>query len=255
MLLAIDIGNTNTVLGVFEGERLIKDWRIVTSSVRTADEYVITLNQLFALGGLDIAGVSSAIVSSVVPAATKPLCDSVIKHLGVKALVVGPGLKSGMPILLENPKEVGADRVVNAVAAYEKHQGGLVVVDFGTATTFDVISEKGEYLGGAICPGINISADALYRHAAKLPRVDVSRPASVVGKNTVSSMQSGLYFGYVGLVDGLVARMIDELDFPVKVVATGGLAPLIAGSSSTIEEVDELLTLTGLRLIHKRNRP
>jgi type III pantothenate kinase len=254
MLLAVDVGNTNTVLGVYDGARLAAHWRMETREARTADEYAALLHGFFALAGLGWGGVDAAILATVVPTvrfAVEGMCRS---HLGVTPLVVGPGLKSGMPILYENPREVGADRIVNAVAAYERWRQGLIVVDFGTATTFDAVTPRGEYLGGAIAPGLVISADALYEHAAKLPRVEIARPKLVVGKNTVASMQSGLVFGYVGLVDGIVERMQRELDFPAKVVATGGLAPLIAAESRTIEASDELLTLEGLRLLYERNR-
>lgn len=254
MLLAVDVGNTNTVLGTFAGERLLDHWRIATDESRTADEYSITLRSLFGMSGLETAEIDAAIISSVVPATVHPLGRALRDRFGVTPLVVGPGVKTGMPILYENPKEVGADRIVNAVAAYAKYGGGTIVVDFGTATTFDCISPRGEYLGGVIAPGITISADALYHHAAKLPRVEISRPTQVLGRNTVASIQSGLFYGYVGLVDGIVRRMITEVDFPVRVVATGGLARLIAKGSSTIEEADDLLTLSGLKLIDDLNR-
>jgi type III pantothenate kinase len=254
MLLAVDVGNTNTVVGTFDGDDLLDHWRIATSEARTADEYSITLHSLFALGGLDPARVDAAIISSVVPAAMHPLRQGLRQRFGVVPLLVGPGIKTGMPILYENPKEVGADRIVNAVAAYTKFRSGTIVVDFGTATTFDCISPRGEYLGGVIAPGITISADALYHHAAKLPRVEISRPPEVVGRNTVASIQSGLYYGYVALVDGIVTRMVNEVSFKVRVVATGGLARLIAKGSATIEEADDLLTLNGLKLINDLNR-
>jgi len=254
MLLAIDVGNTNTVLGAYaEGGALLDNWRIATSEVRTSDEYSVTLRELFALSGLDPAGVSAAIISSVVPATVHPLRRALRQRLGVTPLLVGPGIKTGMPILYENPKEVGADRIVNSVAAYHKYSSGVIVVDFGTATTFDCVSPRGEYLGGVIAPGVMISADALYHHAAKLPRVEIARPAEVIGRNTVASIQAGLFYGYVGLVDGIAQRMMAEAGFSVRVVATGGLAPLIAKASATIEEADELLTLTGLRLIYELN--
>ena len=254
MLLAIDVGNTNTVLGVFEGVTLRHHWRIETSHSRTGDEYGILVRQLFATVGLDHAAVRAVAVSSVVPPLAFTLQQMCARYFGLQPLFVGPGVKTGMPILYENPREVGADRVVNAVAAYEKWKAGLIVVDFGTATTFDAVSPRGEYLGGAIAPGVSISMEALFRNASKLPRVEFARPPHVVGKNTVASMQSGLVYGYVGLVDGICERMQAELGFPALVVATGGLAPLVAGLSRAIAEVDEHLTLDGLRLIHEMNR-
>jgi type III pantothenate kinase len=254
VLLAIDVGNTNTVLGAFDGATLRHQWRVETSQSRTYDEWGILARQLFGSAGLDPARVEAVVVSSVVPPLAFSLEQMALRYFGHRPLFVGPGVKTGMPILYDNPREVGADRVVNAVAAYHRWRQGLVVVDFGTATTFDAVSPRGEYLGGAIAPGISISMEALFRHASKLPRVEFARPPSVVGKNTVASMQSGLVFGYVGLVDGICGRMEAELGFPAKVVATGGLAPLIAGVSRAITEVDEHLTLDGLRLIHELNR-
>ncbi|MSP59390.1 MAG: type III pantothenate kinase [Myxococcales bacterium] len=254
MLLAIDVGNTNTVIGVFTGTTLGAHWRLETREGRTADEYAALLHGFFALSELPWRSVTAAILATVVPAVRFSIEGMCQQHLGLVPLIVGPGIKSGMPILYDNPREVGADRIVNAVAAYERWKQGCIVVDFGTATTFDVVTPRGEYLGGAIAPGLIISADALYEHAAKLPRVEIVRPRTVIGKNTVASMQAGLVFGYVGLVDEIVERMRREVDFPVKVLATGGLAPLIARESRTIEESDELLTLTGLRLLHERNR-
>ena len=254
MLLAIDVGNTNTVLGAFDGATLRHQWRVETSQSRTYDEWGILARQLFASAGLDPGRIEAVVVSSVVPPLAFSLEQMALRYFGHRPLFVGPGVKTGMPILYENPREVGADRVVNAVAAYHRWRQGLVVVDFGTATTFDAVSPRGEYLGGAIAPGISISMEALFRHASKLPRVEFARPPSVVGKNTVASMQSGLVYGYVGLVDGICGRMEAELGFPAKVVATGGLAPLIAGVSRAISEVDEHLTLDGLRLIHELNR-
>lgn len=254
MLLAIDIGNTNTVIGLFVDENLIRSWRIATSVSRTADENAVLIRSLFELSNVDKRP-TEAIIASVVPNAVPATQDAIEKYLNINALIVGPGFKSGMPILYENPKEVGADRIVNAVAAYKQYQSGLIVVDFGTATTFDCITPKGEYLGGVITPGITISADALYRHAAKLPRVEIRKPKSVIGRTTVDSMQAGLYFGYAGLVDGIVNKIQEELNFETTVIATGGLAPLITEASQTISIADEGLTLRGLEILNRRNRP
>lgn len=254
MLLCIDVGNTNTVLGTFEGAALKQQWRVETSLSRTSDEWGILVRELMTASGVEPGQVQAMAVSSVVPPLAFALERMAARWFGVKPLFVGPGVKTGMPILYENPREVGADRVVNAVAAYTRWRTGLVVVDFGTATTFDAVSPRGEYLGGAICPGVTISMEALFRNAARLPRVEFARPQQVVGRNTVASIQSGLVYGYVGLVDGLCERMAAELGFAPKVVATGGLAPLVAGLSRCITEVDEHLTLEGLRLIHELNR-
>jgi type III pantothenate kinase len=253
MLLAIDVGNTNTVLGVFDAGRLRDSFRVQTEKDRTGDEYGLQLKALFDFAGLRMADVHDVIVSSVVPPMAFPLEQMSKRFFGRKPLFVGPGAKTGMPILYDNPREVGADRIVNAVAAYDKWPQGLVIVDFGTATTFDAVTPKGEYLGGAIAPGIAISMEALFHRASKLPRVAFEKPEHVVGRNTVASMQSGLVYGYVGLVDGICARMKEELGFPVKVIATGGLAPLIGSVSKQIEVVDDQLTLDGLKIIYQRN--
>lgn len=253
MLLVIDIGNSNTVLGLYQGEKLEQHWRIGTSKSRTVDEYGILIGALFRHEGVALDAVDAIIVSCVVPPMLPTIQELCQSYFGKEPRVVGPGIKTGMPILYDNPKEVGADRIVNAVAAYEKYKEGLIVVDFGTATTFDVITPQGQYQGGSIAPGVGISAEALFSRASKLPRVEFSRPSQVVARNTVNSMQSGIFWGYVGLVEGLVQRIRQELDFPVKVVATGGLAGPIAEATSTIETVENDLTLEGLRIIHSRN--
>jgi len=253
MLLTIDVGNTNTVLGVFEGASLLAHWRLTTRREQTADEYGILVRNLFATSGLDPARVDAVALASVVPPLTPVLVELARQYLGQEALVIGPGVNTGMPILYEPPGDVGADRIVNGVAAFAAYGGPVIVVDFGTATTFDVITRRGEYRGGVICPGIGISADALFQRAARLPRVDVRNPGRVVGRSTVESMQSGLYFGYGAMCEGLIARIRAELGEPARVVATGGLAETLAAEIPSIEAVDPVLTLTGLRLIWERN--
>jgi type III pantothenate kinase len=253
MLLVIDVGNTNIVYGLFQGAELVRQFRVETAPRRTADEYAVVLRQLLAMHGIGPGDVHAAILASVVPSLTEPMTQLVRRAFDKEALVVGPGIKTGMSILYENPREVGADRIVNAVAAYEKVKGAVIVVDFGTATTFDCVTPKGEYLGGVIAPGIEISADALFQRAAKLPRVEIAKPPRVVGRNTVNSIQSGVVYGYVGLVDGMIARLQEELGYPTGVIATGGLARLIAPLSRTITEADDVLTLVGLRILYDRN--
>jgi type III pantothenate kinase len=255
MLLVIDVGNTNISFGVLEGAELLYHVRSESARARTADEYAVLVRSMLELRGAALDRIDSAIIASVVPSLTDTMVGLVRRAFGIEALVVGPGIKSGMPILYENPREVGADRIVNAVAAYEWAKSGVIVVDFGTATTFDCVSPKGEYLGGVITPGVQISAEALFSRAARLHRVEIAVPPKVVGRNPVHSMQSGIVYGYAGLVDGLCARLKRELGFPCRVVATGGLARLIAAHTEAIEEVDDNLTLTGLRLLWERNEP
>lgn len=273
-LLAVDVGNTNTVLGVFRDGELVAHWRIQTVAERTSDEYAVVLKTLFALEGfawlsidappqpgaatdarpLGPGAIDAAIISSVVPPTLFGMQQFFKRYCGGPALVVGPGIKTGMPILYENPREVGADRIVNAVAAFEEVKGGCIVVDFGTATTWDVVNPKGEYLGGVIAPGIQISAEALYEHAAKLPRVELARPGKIVARNTIASIQAGLVYGYAGMVDAVVERIRAECGFPLRCLATGGLASLIATETKTIENTDDLLTLKGLQILFTRNQ-
>lgn len=253
MLLAIDVGNTNISFGVFEGEALLHHVRSESARARTADEYAVLVRQMLALHGVAPERIDSAIIASVVPALTDTMVGLVRRAFHREALVVGPGIRTGMSILYENPREVGADRIVNAVAAFEWARAGVIVVDFGTATTFDCVTPKGEYLGGVIAPGIQISAEALFSRAARLHRVEIALPPRVVGRNPVHSMQSGIVYGYAGLVDGLCARLKRELGYPCRVIATGGLARLIAPQTESIEVVDDDLTLSGLRLLYERN--
>jgi len=254
MLLVVDIGNTNTVLGVFDGNRLAADWRLETKQRQTADEYGILARNLFALANIEVTRIRHIVIASVVPPLNSVLEQMALKYFGIKPLFVEPGVKTGMPVLYDSPADVGADRIVNAVAAYEKYRGPTIVVDFGTATTFDAISAKGEYLGGVITPGPGISAEALFARTARLPRVEIKAPGKVIGTSTVGSIQSGLYYGYIGMIDGILERMIHELGAKTKVVATGGYASLIGTGSSRIQEIDLNLTLEGLRLIYEKNR-
>lgn len=257
MLLAIDVGNTNIVLGVFDGKRLVQSWRLQTLRERTSDELGLLLEGLFSHSGIDRARVTGIVVSSVVPPLTGTMETMVEGYFGLHALIVDPAANTGMPILYENPAEVGADRIVNSIAAYEQFGRGsgrpMIVCDFGTATTLDAITAQGAYLGGAICPGVTISADALFQRAARLPRIDVRKPSRVVGRTTVEAMESGLFYGYVGMVEGLVRRMSDELGGNAMCVATGGLATLIAPETRLLEHVDVDLTLQGLRIVWERN--
>jgi type III pantothenate kinase len=258
MLLAIDVGNTNIVLGVFDASTLVQSWRLQTVRERTLDELGLLVDGLFDHAGVRHASITGIVLGSVVPPVTGTMRGMIARYFGLTPLIVDPVGNSGMPILYENPSEVGADRIVNAIAAYEQFgraaQLPLIVCDFGTATTLDAVSAMGEYLGGAICPGVTISADALFQRAARLPRIDVRKPAQVVGRTTIAAMESGLFYGYVGMVEGLVRRMRDELGGRAVCVATGGLASVIAPETDVIQHVDVDLTLHGLRMVWERNR-
>lgn len=253
MLLVIDVGNTDTVLGVYDGDELVHDWRIRTNAGHTVDEYGILIYNLYKASRISSRAVRDIIISCVVPPMLNIFDDFCLKYFNVKPIIVGPGIKTGMPIFYDNPKEVGADRIVNAVAAFAKYKRELIVVDFGTATTFDYISPRGEYMGGCIAPGIMISTEALFDRAAKLPRVELSKPKNIIAKDTVSSMQAGIMYGYAGLVDGIVERIRREAGSNPLVVATGGLAKVIAPETKTIEVVEDMLTLEGLRIIYNMN--
>jgi len=254
MLLVIDVGNSNTVLGMYRDSTLLHNWRITTDKFRTCDEYAMLLHDLFQFKGVAFNDIQDVIISCVVPPMISSLECLCRDYFKLKPYIVGPGIKTGMPILYDNPREVGADRIVNAVAGYEKKKCALIIVDFGTATTFDAISARGEYLGGAIAPGLGISSEALFSRASKLPRVEFCRPPQVIARNTVNSIQAGIFYGYVGLVDGIIVRMKKESSEPAYVFATGGLAGQIAEESTTIDEVDSMLTLEGLMIIYQRNK-
>jgi type III pantothenate kinase len=255
VLLTIDLGNTNVTCGVFDGEQLVYTFRAETRLSRTTDEYAVLFRQLLALHGIPEGGVTSAILASVVPQLTYVVLDAARQAFGLKPLLVGPGMKTGVPVLYDNPHDVGADRIVNAVAAFNEVRGAVIVVDLGTGTTFDCISPRGEYLGGAISPGLEVSLSALMERAAKLRPVEIAEPPSVIARSTQHALQSGIVFGYASLIDGMVARIRAELGYPCAVIGTGGMAPLLAKHARSIERVDPDLTLKGLRLLYQRNAP
>jgi len=254
MLMAIDIGNTHIVLGIYKDEQLVSHWRLSTKIDRTVDEYGILLRNLFLHNDLDHHHVNAIAVSSVVPPVMPTIEGMTRQYFQLEPLVVGPGVKTGMPILYDNPREVGADRIVNAVAGFEHYGGPLLIIDFGTATTFCVVSAQGEYLGGAITIGIDVAMEALFQKTAKLPRIELVKPAKIIGRNTVTSLQSGLVYGFIGQVEGIIQRIKEELNEDLYVVATGGICRYMAGESSLINKEDPYLTLEGLRIIYNRNR-
>jgi type III pantothenate kinase len=254
MILVFDVGNTNIVLGVFEGDQLLTNWRIGTDPRRTADDLGMLLKNLFCFEGFKFEEIESLVISSVVPPLTPILCDMCRKYFGREPLLIGPGVKTGMPIRYENPREVGADRIVNAVSVAHRYGTPAVIVDFGTATTFCAVSRAGDYLGGAIAPGLMVSMEALFARAAKLPRIELVKPSEVIGRNTVTSMQAGFYYGFIGQLEGIVHRFKEELGEDAVVVATGGLAELICSETECVDHIDPYLTLWGLKLIYERNK-
>jgi len=256
MLLVIDIGNTQTVIGLFEGEKLAHNWRVATDIHKTTDEYSLLIGSLISRVGLSPKDIRGVGICSVVPPLSRVISRTAADLFSVSAMLVAPGVKTGMPILYENPTEVGSDRIANALAAYKEAQGPVIIVDFGTATTFCAVTDSGQYLGGSIVPGIGISADALFAKTAKLPRVEINKPTTVIGRTTVSSIQSGLFFGHLCIVEGMIKRIVSELRFKTRprVYATGGLAELFANETDLIDTVDPYLTLNGIRIIYDKNR-
>lgn len=255
MLLVFDIGNSNIVLGTYEGKKLLRHWRISTDRQKTGDEYGMLINNLFRFQGIRMSDVTAIIISSVVPPLVVPLVKMCERYFRLRPLIVGPGIKTGIKLKYENPREIGADRIVNSVGAYEQFGGPLIVVDIGTATTFDIVAENGDYLGGVIAPGIGISSEALFQRAAQLPRVALVTPRTIICRNTVNAMQAGVIFGFVGQIDEIVRRIKAEMKQDMRVIATGGMAKMISRESKTIDKVDNFLTLTGLRVLYERNQP
>ena len=255
MLLVFDIGNSNIVLGTYEGKKLLRHWRISTDRQKTGDEYGMLINNLFRFQGIRMSDVDAIIISSVVPPLVVPLAKMCERYFRLRPLIVGPGIKTGIKLRYENPREIGADRIVNSVGAYEQFGGPLIVVDIGTATTFDIVAENGDYLGGVIAPGIGISSEALFQRAAQLPRVALVTPRTIICRNTVTAMQAGVIFGFVGQIDEIVRRIKAEMKQDMRVIATGGMAKMISRESKSIDKVDNFLTLTGLRVLYERNQP
>ena len=255
MLLVFDIGNSNIVLGTYEGKKLLRHWRISTDRQKTGDEYGMLINNLFRFQGIRMSDVTAIIISSVVPPLVVPLAKMCERYFRLRPLIVGPGIKTGIKLKYENPREIGADRIVNSVGAYEQFGGPLIVVDIGTATTFDIVAENGDYVGGVIAPGIGISSEALFQRAAQLPRVALVTPRTIICRNTVNAMQAGVIFGFVGQIDEIVRRIKAEMREDMRVIATGGMAKMISRESKTIDKVDNFLTLTGLRVLYERNQP
>ena len=253
MLLAIDVGNSNNVIGLFAGEKLLTHWRIRTERTRTSDEYWVLIKEFILLNDVETETIDEIIVACVVPPLIPVLKEMSKKYFSCEPLIVGPGVKTGISILYKNPAEVGADRIVNSAAAYKKYGGPLIIVDFGTATTFDAVSKKGEYLGGAIFPGVQLSLEALFKNAAKLPRVEIAEPERVIGRSTIESIHSGTVYGFVSVIDGMILKMQEELEQKARVIATGGIVDLIASRAKSIDTIDHFLTLEGLRIIHQRN--